>query len=150
MTIRPVASKRMLRFVLAWHAFALVTALSLPLHWSFRLLLAGSIVASLGYLVWARILNRAPWAIVAATWSDTGWRIETAGGRILDAELSPSTYIAVGLVILNFRSGPFCQQSVMLLPDNTDPDQLRRLRVRLRLIGTAATGSGVRPDAANL
>jgi hypothetical protein len=36
-------------------------------------------------------------------------------------------------VVLNFRTGSWRRHSIILTSDNCDPEQLRQLRVRLRL-----------------
>lgn len=130
-------SRRLLLFVLVGHAAAVFVLLPLPLHWGGKLALCVLILASLGYTLWARILNLAPWSIVETTWTDIGWHLTTAAGRTFDARLCSSTYVGVDLVILNLRVGRLARRSLVLTVDNVDPDRLRRLRARLRLSGSA-------------
>ncbi|MGB5733828.1 MAG: protein YgfX [Thiohalocapsa sp.] len=133
LTIRPVASMRLLVFVSLIHAIAFTALLPLPLPWGLKLALVVLIVGDLSYVVWARTLGRAPWSVVQATWSDTGWTLTTKSGRTQQFHLAPSTYIGVNLVIVNLSAGMFRRRSLVLTPDNIDPDHLRRLRARLRL-----------------
>ena len=142
LSIRPLVSRRLLLFVGIVHASALAVLLPLPLHWAIKSTILVLILASLGYIVWVRVLMRAPWSVVEATWAETGWRLTTASGQTRDARLSGSTYVGVGLVILNLRSGWARHCSLVLTADNTDPDQLRRLRARLRLVGSKGTDGG--------
>lgn len=150
LSIRPARSARLLIYVCIVHASALVVLLPLPPHAAIKSALAVLTLSSLGYVVWARILNRAPWSIIDATWAETGWRLTTAAGRTHDARLCASTYVGVGLVILNLRSSWFRRHSLVLTPDSIDADQLRRLRARLRLVGAADTGGGARSSGGGL
>jgi hypothetical protein len=59
----------------------------------------------------------------------------------VQARLSPSSFVATGLVVLNFRHGRWRACSLVLLPDALDPHLLRRLRVRLRLAGSCHSSS---------
>lgn len=58
-------------------------------------------------------------------------------GEQAEARLLPSTFVAPGLLVLNFRRGRRRFLAMVLLPDTLDPDLLQRLRVRLQLWGTA-------------
>jgi len=137
-----MVSRRLLLFVGIVHAAALAVLLPLPLPWAIKSTVVMLILVSLGYVTWVRILMRAPWSIVEATWAETGWRLTTASGQTRDARLSGSTYVGVGLVILNLSSGWVRHCSLVLTPDNLDPDQLRQLRARLRLVGAKGADGG--------
>ena len=150
LTIRPAASRRLLAYLAMVHGSALAVLSAVPMHWGPRLVLAALVAVSLFYSVWARVLNRAPWSIVEAVWSDSGWTLTTRSGRSHQARLLPSSYIGVGLVILNLRCGRFRRCALLLASDAIDADQLRRLRARLRISGTlAANGSKGAPDVAS-
>lgn len=143
--LRPARSNRLLVFVCVVHASALLTLLPLPLTLAAKSALVLLILASVGYLVWSRILSAAPWSIVEAIWTETGWRLSTVAGQTIEARLCASTYVGVGLVILNLRLGPLRFRSLVFTTDNIDPEQLRRLRARLRLSRTIAEfGTGGR------
>jgi toxin CptA len=146
LTIRPGISRRLLLYVLLTHGVALAVLVPLPLGWITRGLLAALVLLSLGYSLWAHVLLRAPWSVAEAVWSEAGWTITTASGQSYDARLLSSTYVGVGLVILNLRAGLLRRPSVVLTPDSIDPEQLRRLRARLRL--SAATAARARPNQA--
>jgi hypothetical protein len=149
LTIRPAVSRRLLLYLLVVHVGALVVLATLPVHWAPRLLLGLLVAASLVYSVWAQVLHRAPWSIVEAVWSDTGWTLTTRGGQTDRARLSSSSYVGVGLVILIFRCGPVRRRSVLLLSDCIDAELLRRVRARLRISGARqARGLTGRADAA--
>lgn len=65
---------------------------------------------------------------------DGVWRLET-GDRTLHRAGLTGGYAHPGIVILNFRLENSRWRSLVLLPDATDADALRRLRVWLRTRG---------------
>lgn len=132
--IAPRPSRRLLAFVVLTHAAALAVLLPLPAPAAWlRLLLGTLILLSLAYVIWAQILRRAPWSVVAVDWSERGWQATFANGRTRHARLAPSTFVGVGLVILHLRIGRFWQPTLLLSADAVPADELRRLRVLLRL-----------------
>lgn len=132
--LAPTPSRRLLIFVVVTHVTALAVLVPLPAPdvWV-RLLLATLILASLAYVIWAQVLRRAPWSVVAVDWNERGWQATFADGRTRDARLAPSTFVGVGLVILHLRVRWFWQPTLLLSADAVPADQLRRLRVVLRL-----------------
>lgn len=109
-----------------WLKAAIVTAVV----WSFR--------QCLGEVA----LLRAPGAIVAVTISRDGKVLcRSRSGAWLEYELLPSSFVSHRLTILNLRvRGSRHARHVVLCGDNTDADDLRRLRVWLRW----AAGKSVR------
>ena len=84
-----------------------------------------------------RVLLLSPDAIAALRCDRDGvWLLELVDGRTLEAVLRPGALIHPRLMVLSFR-GPRRGLNVALTGDNADPDQVRRLRVRLRLAGGA-------------
>lgn len=132
--IAPRPSRRLLAFVVLTHATALAVLLPLPTPapW-LRLLLGALILLSLAYVVWAQVLRRAPWSVAAVDWNQHGWQATFADGRTRDARLAPSTFVGVGLVILHLRIGRLWRPTLLLSADAVPADELRRLRVLLRL-----------------
>ena len=64
-------------------------------------------------------------------WHAAGhWRVHDAGGQEHVAELRYASAHG-GLIVLSFRAASFGRVSIVLLPDNSDADTRRRLRVRL-------------------
>ena len=140
--IRPRPSRRLGGFVAATHLAALAVAGALPLGWVVRVGLMLSIAASLGWLLWAGVLGRAPWSVREAVWDEQGWRLTLEDGRVREARLAASTYLGAGLVILNLRCGRLRRRSLVLTADAVDGDLLRRLRARLRLLGPLEPAAG--------
>ena len=84
----------------------------------------------------AGVLRRAPWSLRDAPWqSDGAWLLTFASGREANGLLDPSTYVGVRLVVLNFRCGRVRRCALPLFDDAIHPEQLRRLRQRLRAEG---------------
>jgi hypothetical protein len=138
--IAPRPSRRLLFFVVLTHAIALAVLVPLPapVVWT-RLPLVALVAASLVYVIWAQVLRRAPWSVVAVDWNERGWQATLADGSMRDARLAPSTFVGVGLVILHLRLGRLWRPTLLLSSDSVPAQQLRRLRVLLRL-GLAGGG----------
>jgi len=133
--IQPRVSRRLAVFVALTHLATAAAILALPGGiWPYLLIPVG---LSLGYQIHVRVLARAPWSIRSATWqSDGTWTIILLSGRELEAQLAPSTFVSVPLVVLNLGRGRLRRWSLPLFADALDPEQLRRLRQRLRITGT--------------
>ncbi len=133
--IRPRFSRYLAVFVVVTHLAAAAVVIALP-PGVYRLPLLLLVLGSLGYGLFAQVLRRAPWSLVAALWAPDGdWKLTFASGRELPARLSPSTYVGVRLVVLSFRCGRFRRCAMPLFPDALNAEQLRRLRQRLRTEG---------------
>lgn len=134
MDLRPRWSRRLAWFLFAIHGAATATVVAVPLDWYWRAGLLVAVLVSLGHGIGSHLFRRLPWAVSEARWEPDGaWNLVLASGRQVEARLSPSTFVATSLVVLNFRRGRWHACSLVLLPDSLDPDLLRRLRVRLRL-----------------
>ena len=134
--LRPGFSRRLAAFIGATHGVALAVLLLLPIPWYWRGAGALFVIASFLYQVWVHLLHRGPGAVRAASWGADGtWTLSLPSGGELEASLAPSTFVGTSLVVLNFRCGRWRRYALVLLPDNLDATLLRRLRVRLRLVG---------------
>ncbi|MFZ0789912.1 MAG: protein YgfX [Chromatiaceae bacterium] len=141
--IRPRVSVRLAVFVTLTHTTAFAAVLALPGTWR---LLAVLVALSLAYQVYVHVLRRAPWSVRTLIWQGDGsWIIQLVSGREIEARLSPSTFVSVPLVILNLRHGPLRRWSLPLFADALDPDQLRRLRQRLRIVGVGGKDENAAP-----
>lgn len=134
LVIRPRRSLGLAVFTTATHLLAAAAIWPLPIG-AGRCVLLLAVAASLVYLLHARVLGLAPWSIRAAAWlPDGSWRLTLVSGREITAGLLPSTFVSVPLVVLNFRHR-WQWRSLVLTRDSIDPEQLRRLRQRLRVRG---------------
>jgi toxin CptA len=133
--IEPRFSRRLAWLVGLTHlaAAAVVLVLQLGLT-SFLLLLL--VLASALYIGYVDVLRRAPWSIRSAIWNPDGtWQIHFVSGAEREVELTPATFITLPLVVLNFRMGHLHRRALPVFADALHPDQLRRLRQRLRIEG---------------
>ena len=136
LTIRPGVSRRLALYLALVHGLSLVVVGLLPLAAAWRLLLGLGVLLSLVLGLGGPIWHRWPWDLAQAAWHGDGrWTLTLGSGREVEGRLLGSTFVSPALVVLNFRSGRWRTRSLVLLPDNLDPDLLRRLRVRLRLEG---------------
>lgn len=135
--IRPEFSRRFAWFIGLTHlaAAAVIPALQAgPL----TLLLLIPVALSALYVGYVDVLRHASWSIRSVLWeSDGTWRIGFVSGAEREARLSPATFITLPLVVLNFRLGLLHRRTLPVFADAIDPEQLRRLRQRLRTEGTA-------------
>ncbi|KAA6183804.1 hypothetical protein F2Q65_14725 [Thiohalocapsa marina] len=138
--LRLALSRRLLGYVLLVHGMALAVLWLLPpeassLVWPMRLGVGALVLGSLGFSLWCHVLHRAPWSVVEVAHDDEGWVLTRADGGLEQARLLPSTYVGVGLVVLNFRVGRFRRRSVVLTEGAVSSEALRQVRVRLRTGG---------------
>ena len=64
--------------------------------------------------------------------SHDGWQVSLRDGRQISASLAATPYVTRKLTVLPLKLDDGIVKRVVLLPDGTDPDAFRRLRVRLR------------------
>ena len=113
------------------HLLAAASLFAVDLPVGVMAALALLIAASLIFVYACYGHARSPWFIARATWSSDGqWTLRGADGREQSARLQ-GYYLHPQLVILNFSLGRFRRRSLVLLPDASDPEAIRRLRVRL-------------------
>lgn len=135
--IRPGVSRRFAWFVGLTHLAAAAVIPALPGD-PLSLLLLLPVAFSAFYIGYVDVLRRAPWSIHSVLWESAGtWRIRFVSGVEREASLCPATFIALPLVVLNFRFGLLRRRTLPVFPDALDPEQLRRLRQRLRIEGAA-------------
>lgn len=135
--IQPGVSRRLGYFLLVTHGLAAIVALLMPgMPWWGRLLILCGVGWSGGYYWRLHLSRQHPAAVLEATFYNVNsWRVTTRSGSQF-AVLESSSFLQPWLCVLNLRmqSGAVC--SLILLPDNTPPDILRRLRVRVKLSTT--------------
>jgi toxin CptA len=93
-----------------------------------------AIAVSLVYFLARDAALHAANAIVALELkSGGGISFQTRGGEWVDCELRGSSYVSPGLTIVNLRPrGRRWARRVILVPDNVDPRDFRRLRMWMR------------------
>jgi toxin CptA len=96
-------------------------------------LLTLAIAASLVYLMARHALLHAPHSIVTLQTRDAAVSLQARNGDWLEGDVLDSSYVSPRLTIVNFRPrGRRRARHVILVPDNVDPRDFRRLRTWLR------------------
>ena len=92
------------------------------------------IALSLVYFMARDAALHAPRSIVALELGEQGEiACQTRNGAWLDCELLGSSYVSPGMTVVNLRPrGWNGYRRVILVPDNVDPDDFRRVRAWLR------------------
>lgn len=121
-----------------------------PMPGAGKALLALAICVSLIYFLARDALLHAAHAIVALDVRDDGTvSLQTRRGEWIDCDVLDSSYVAARLTVVNFRPrGGGAARHLVLVPDNVDPRDFRRLRMWLRWkrgdgAGQAATGEKI-------
>lgn len=135
--VRPRRSRLLAVFIGVTHLGALAVALATPIGWAVKILLAATILASGIHQTRRLVLLRGRHAIREALWRQDGWLLTFASGEATEARLLPSSLAGLWLVTLDF-SYPRGRASLVLLPDSLSPNELRRLRTRLRIDGQSS------------
>ena len=114
-----------------------------PLPVTVKAALTLAIAVSLIYFMARDAALHAARSIVALELrEDGGIACQNRNGAWLDCKLLGSTYVSPGMTVVNLRvRGWFGSRRVILVPDNVDADDFRRLRTWLRWRGAA-----VKPD----
>ena len=126
----------------AVHVLAAIAVLIAALPIGLKVVFSLGLALSLAWFWACYGLRRWRNYIARITWVDGRWRLENGVGALLAAELIDG-YSHPSVVILNFRLETKRRRSLTLLPDSTDPDSLRRLRVFLRIRREAVTTDSV-------
>lgn len=143
LTLKPKRSRIFVSLLVVGHigAMALLAPLVLPIE--LKITMAVMLLASL--IITLQRQAGAPRAgnIATLVWkADGDWVIETVGGKICEAQLQPSSYLHLWLVVLNFRLDESRRtRSVIFFPDALDTEVFRKLRVRLGVDGVDHTYS---------
>lgn len=143
--LRP--SRRFATGMVLVHAAAALMPWSLPVHPALAFLGSVAVLAAAARVWWLHLGG--PAAIVSVLWDgEDVWHFRRRDGGIERGRLLPQAYLHPALMVLccaleagELRRRPvwmrlaFGSRRVLVLaPDSADPDGLRRLRVRLRLL----------------
>ncbi|MGB1882641.1 MAG: protein YgfX [Gammaproteobacteria bacterium] len=125
-------SRLLVASMLAGHALTVLMVVMLDLGAGSTLLLAAGV--ALSALVGYRHQRdcRDDDVIAVLLKSDDRWQLQLRDGRLEMADLKVAFPLTPGLVYLSFRTSAGVNRAAALFSDNTEADQLRRLRVRLR------------------
>jgi toxin CptA len=130
--LRP--SRMLTAILLIAHGAAIVLIVLVGLPPWLQVIAIGVLVASLAFYVRQTALLRSPDAVIAIEIaSDDAFSIQTRRGDWLGCEVLGSTYVASFLTLLNLRElDKGAVRHAAILPDSTDAEDFRRLRVWLR------------------
>ena len=116
-----VASRLILAWVLFSHAVVFTLLLISPLTGWQSVLLCGSVLAGLG-------LSLRQWYArgrLSLFWRDGGWSVRGGGGEERPLTLNSYFRLARSLMLVFKERGK--TRRLLILPDSTSPDELRRL-----------------------
>lgn len=126
-------SRTLARLVASMAFLAAIAVLFCALAWWWKALLLTAVVFSL-----LRATRRGD-APQSASWSpDSGWSLRLDDGREVLATLR-SWRVLGSCVLLLLEGDRTCRHALWLLPDNSDADTRRRLRMRLASTGSEVT-----------
>ena len=129
--------------LLALHFAAAGLLWATPLPALGQSVFALAIVISLIYYLARVALLHASHSIVTLEIREGAVSLQTRRGEWLNGELLGSTYVSELLTILNVRlKDSYSRRHVILVPDNVNPEDFRRLRTWLRWHGGKDAGSG--------
>ena len=128
----------------ALHVAAGVAAWVAPVPFWLKLPLTFALAISLAYFLAHAAALRVAEAIVRLEVTDDGqMSFQTRGGDWRECELLGSSYVSPHVTILNLKpQGARRVRHVVLVPDNVDADDFRRLRTWLRWAYPVATKDG--------
>ncbi len=130
--IRP--SRRLALFISLTHFAALLVIARLGIQYPVLLLLLVPVLVS-GIRSWrVHGLLRGDRAVRRVEWGPDGeWTLFGPDGDRRSALLQSNGIVLPWITLLNFSLGGLRRRHLILLKDNCDPNQVRRLRVRLKL-----------------
>jgi hypothetical protein len=130
--LRPRGSALLAAGIAFSHTGALVTVALLPWPaWarvSAAMLLSGSLLWSLAW----HVLHRGDAVTEAILQGDGSWTVRAGHAEPVSATLANDSVVSPYLTVLVFKLADGRRRSLLLLPDNVEPETFQRLRVRLR------------------
>jgi len=141
--IRPEPSVYLAILLAGTHlcAMALLPLLSLIL--GAKIIFAGLIALSLTYFLRIHIFQMGRKAVREVLWQSAGFlKIKDGQGHECAVELGNSIFVHPRLVILNLCESDGYRRALLLFTDSTDPESLRRLRLRVLLTTGEMQNSG--------
>ena len=139
----PIRSSRILAAVLvSMHAAAIVAVSVLPVAWWVRLTGSVLLLASASVMVRRYALIRGVKACSRLRISKDGvCKLELVDDRVLTGRLQPGWLASPLLIVARVRcTGERLARKVVLLPDSSDLETLRRLRIFLRFAIARSAG----------
>ena len=133
LAVRP--SRQLAGLIFLAHALALGAAAYAPLAPVLLAAAGATVVTSFVVLLRRHAMLRGRHAVRRIVWSADGrWTLSDGeGAEHADCALLPEPTIGPPLTVLRLKDGAGRTRVLLLLAESAEPDQLRRLRARLRL-----------------
>lgn len=127
-------SRRLAGFIFIGHALALGAAAYAHLPPVAAAAIAATVLTSFILNFRRHCALEGRLAVRRVVWTIDGhWRVTDGAGGEHESTLEPEPTVTPELVILRLRGADGVRRTVLLLGDSADPEQVRRLRARLRL-----------------
>ena len=131
--VRLWTSRRLAMLMVLLYGGALLLLMFFAVAWWWKAAIAVAIAASCGLNWRQHVMLRGRRAVTEIRWNGSDWRLTTAVGQDIAASLLGTTFVHHWLVVLNFKVvGQRGMWPVLIFPDGADPDDFRRLTVRVR------------------
>ena len=134
-----------INLIVAVTLMACLTLILMPLMWQLQLTILSVILIASAYTILHYGLLRMPGSIVGLQVNiKNELYVERKNGRKVKAIVAANTTVTPYLVVVNFSETStnfyrrFCNQALIVLPDSTDAEVFRQLRVWLRWANTEA------------
>lgn len=136
LVLEPHGSRALALFIMITHGAAVAALWAVHPAWWVGLPGIMVIVAA-GTRAYTRHVSLShPRAVTRMVWRGGGrWRLVWRGGPVWEADLAGDSYVHPRLVVLNFNLRPTGRTAVVLFPGSLTSDDLRRLRVALKVAG---------------
>lgn len=131
--IRLYQSKKLILYRHLLHAVLLAYSVAAAVSYPLEMVLPIAWLLLSWYLLYQEIQTQAGEQSTIVWRPDGSWLIERDNGATQHYPALHSCFSIHWLTILGFRKGPLNRRYCLLLADNCDPEQRRRLRVRLKL-----------------
>ena len=128
-------SKILFFLLLILHFLALLIIYTLNFDLLITVLIVIPVFISAYFSIFKITLQKSKNSIIKLVWDGNNeWILENKIGEKINAELLKDTYISSMMTILIFKcEGQFVTKNIVLLKDNIDENDFRRLRVRLKV-----------------
>ena len=128
-------SRILCSLLLILHLFALAIIFILDFEFLINILVAILIAVSAYISIFQTAFRKSSSAIIKLVWdSNNEWILENNRGEQLNAELLRDSYVSSVMTVLNFKcKNHFRHKSIILLKDNINENDFRKLRVRLKV-----------------
>lgn len=128
------SSRYVLFFLLGIYSIAAGLLLFSAIEWRIRLLYLSAVIVGLAGSLYYHYFFLAKRAISRISWDGERWLLSCNDG-IKEASLQPNSVVTSWLLLLRFRlQGSGDERVAMIFNDAADTNQLRRLRIFLRII----------------